>query len=135
MRLGLVPVGNRGVVVTSLVSVAVLDANRLSDHPATNRRRTLGEMLVEAAKGTISITGNGEILVRRHGENGSETVPYSWQDVDFGGDCVYRTQAAAIDALMGRAPAVNTAEHYLANLRIEEAIYESHNQGRRIAFS
>jgi hypothetical protein len=30
---------------------------------------------------------------------------------------------------------VNTASQYLVNLRIEEAIYESHEQGRRIVLN
>lgn len=123
-----------GHVVIEMVNgaTAILDANRLSDHPASNRRRTLGEMLVEAEAGVVTITGDGDILLRRHGENSLEAVDYQWRDVDFGGDCVYRTQAAAVSALLGRAPAINTAEQYLVNLRIEEAIYESHEQGRRI---
>lgn len=111
---------------------AVFDANRLADHRAENRRLTMGEMQIDAGAATVSLTGDGELLLRRHGQNTFETVDYSWRDVDFGGDCVYRTQMAAVAALEGRVPAVNTAEDYLTNLRIEEAIYESHDQGRRI---
>lgn len=123
-----------GIVVLEMAQgmTATLDANRLSDHPASNRRRTLGEMLVETEAGTVSISGDGTIGLRRHGENAVEAIEYDWQDVDFGGDCVYRTQVAAVAALLGREAPVNTAWQYLANLRIEEAIYESHEQGRRI---
>ncbi len=123
-----------GVVVLEMERgmTATLDANRLSDHPASNRRRTLGEMLIETQAGAIAITGDGEIILRRHGENSFERIEYEWQDVDFGGDCVYRTQAAATAALLGHEEPVNTASQYLINLRIEEAIYESHEQGRRI---
>ncbi|MDF2797357.1 MAG: dehydrogenase [Devosia sp.] len=123
-----------GLVVLEMAGgmTATLDANRLSDHPASNRRRTLGEMLVETEAGAVSVNGDGAITLRRHGENAAEAIEYDWQDVDFGGDCVYRTQVAAIAALLGQARAVNTASQYLVNLRIEEAIYESHEQGRRI---
>lgn len=123
-----------GIVVLEMTGgmTATLDANRLSDHPASNRRRTLGEMLVETEAGVVAINGDGAISLRRHGENRAEAIEYDWQDVDFGGDCVYRTQVAAVAALLGQAAAVNTASQYLANLRIEEAIYESHEQGRRI---
>ncbi|WP_108397520.1 Gfo/Idh/MocA family protein [Devosia submarina] len=126
-----------GLVVLEMMDgiTAVLDANRLADHPASNRRRTLGEMLVETEAGAVAITGNGEIYLRKHGENLAEQIDYEWQDVDFGGDCVYRTQVAAIRALLGQGPLVNTAAQYLANLCVEEAIYESHEQGRRIALN
>ena len=123
-----------GIIVLEMADgmTATLDANRLSDHPASNRRRTLGEMLVETEAGAVSISGDGTIIMRRHLENAAEPIDYVWQDVDFGGDCVYRTQVAAVAALLGQAAAVNTASQYLVNLRIEEAIYESHEQGRRI---
>jgi predicted dehydrogenase len=126
-----------GLVVLEMAGgmTATLDANRLSDHPASNRRRTLGEMLVETEAGAVSVNGDGAITLRRHGENAAEAIEYDWQDVDFGGDCVYRTQVAAIAALLGQARAVNTASQYLVNLRIEEAIYESHEQGRRIVIA
>ncbi|GLQ55400.1 Gfo/Idh/MocA family protein [Devosia nitrariae] len=111
---------------------AVLDGNRLSDHPADNRRRTLGEMMVETEGGVLSITGDGTVLLRRHGENVLSPIPFAWQDIDFGGDCVYRTQAAALAALTGDGAVVNSGADYLTNLRIEEAIYASHREGRRV---
>jgi predicted dehydrogenase len=124
-----------GIVVLEMAggASATLDANRLSDHCATNRRRTLGEMLIEAERGVLRLTGDGMVLLRRHGENAETPVPFDWDDVDFGGDCVYRTQQAALAALTGNTRPVNTAEDYLVNLRIEEAIYASDRQGRRIS--
>jgi predicted dehydrogenase len=126
-----------GIVVLEMTGgmTATLDANRLSDHPASNRRRTLGEMLVETEAGAVSISGDGTVSLRGHGENVARPIEYDWQDMDFGGDCVYRTQVAAVAALLGQAPPVNTASQYLVNLRIEEAIYESHEQGRRIVLN
>jgi predicted dehydrogenase len=112
---------------------AVLDANRNADHPASNRRRTLGEMQIEGERGVLRLTGDGQLLLRRHGDNAETPLDYVWQDEDFGGDCVYLTQRAAVAALLGRAPAVNTARDYLVNLRIEEAIYASNTEGRRLA--
>lgn len=113
-------------------ATALLDGNRLSDHAATDRRRTLGEMTIETAGGVIDITGDGAVLLRRHDENQRRPIEFSWQDIDFGGDCVYRTQAAALSALTGQGPVVNSAADYLANLRVEAAIYISHAQGRRV---
>lgn len=123
-----------GIVVLDMANgaSAVLDANRLADHPATNRRRTLGEMTLEAEGGALRLTGNGMVLLRRHGENAETPLQFDWDDIDFGGDCVYRTQRAALAALTAGTRPVNTAEEYLVNLRIEEAIYASDRQGRRI---
>ncbi len=124
-----------GVVVMEMTDgvVAVLDINRNVDHAASNRRRTLGEMRIEAARGTARLTGDGAILLRQQGENDETALDYTWQDEDFGGDCVYLTLRAAVDALLGQGPTVNAGADYLTNLRIEEAIYASNTQGRRIA--
>jgi len=123
-----------GIVVLDMANgaSAVLDANRLADHPATNRRRTLGEMTVEAEGGVLRLTGDGAVLLRRHGQNEETPLQFDWNDIDFGGDCVYRTQRAALAALTAGTRPVNTAEDYLVNLRIEEAIYASDREGRRI---
>jgi len=111
---------------------AVLDANRLADHKAQNHRLTLGEMMIEMEGGVLRLTGDGEVLLRRHGETAETPVAFSWDDIDFGGDCVFRTCQAALAALTGQAAPVNTARDYIENLRIEEAVYASHSQGRRI---
>jgi predicted dehydrogenase len=120
------------IMETAHGATALLDGNRLSDHAASNRRRTLGEMTIETEGGVIDITGDGSVLLRRHNENERRPIDFAWQDIDFGGDCVYRTQAAALSALTGQGPMVNSAADYLTNLRIEEAIYISHAQGRRV---
>jgi predicted dehydrogenase len=114
---------------------AVLDANRLSDHKAHNHRLTLGEMLIEAEGGVLRLTGDGAVLLRRHGAEAETPLAFDWDDIDFGGDCVYRTSRAALAALTGQAPAVNTAREYIENLRIEEAVYASDSQGRRISLA
>lgn len=112
--------------------IATLDANRLADHPAKNKRLTMGEMLIEGEKGTLSLDGDAVLTLREHGSLQSTPIEYAWTDNDFGGDCVYRTQSAAVSAIRAGTKPVNTARDYLTNLRIEEAIYASHNQGSRI---
>lgn len=124
-----------GIVMLEMDSgvLAILDANRLADHPAENRRLTLGEMLIEGENGSVSLSGNGEISLRYLGQNKSIEVDFDWRNEDFGGDCVYRTQQAIVDGILGRIPPVSLARPYLNNLRIEDAIYESdHQQGRAI---
>jgi predicted dehydrogenase len=111
----------------------VFDGNRLSDHPAKNRRLTMGELLIEGEKGVLSLDGDGNIRFRAHGTNITEPVAYDWDDIEFGGDCVYRFQKHVVDHRLGRGDLETRAQDYLANIRIEEAIYESNETGRRIS--
>lgn len=111
----------------------LFDGNRLSDHPAQNRRLTMGEFLIEGEKGVLSLDGDARITLRAHGSNDAKPVAYEWDDVEFGGDCVYRFQKHVIDHRLGRGDLETSAQDYLANIRIEEAIYESNDTGRRVA--
>lgn len=110
----------------------VFDGNRLADHSAENRRLTMGEMLIEGAGGTLSLDGNGVITHRLHGEDEWKAVPYEWHNQAFGGDCVYLLQQAIINAWLNGRPPENEASEYLRNLEIEEAIYRSDSEGRKI---
>ena len=110
----------------------LFDGNRLSDHVAENRRLTIGEMLIEGAHGTLSLNGDGQIEFRQHGENVWQPHSYEWENVGFGGDCVYRLQAHVVEHLSTGAPVYNTASEYLTNLQIEDAVYRSSDEGRRV---
>jgi predicted dehydrogenase len=111
----------------------IFDGNRLADHAATNCRLTMGEFLIEGEKGTITLDGEGRVHLRSFGEKEARTVPFHWENIDFGGDCVYRFQRHVIDQRLGRGEIETSARDYLANIRIEDAIYESNESGRRIA--
>lgn len=111
----------------------VFDGNRLADHVAENRRLTMGEFLIEGEKGTLSLDGNAKVNWRPFGENEVRSIEYAWENIDFGGDCVYRFQRHVIDHRLGRGKIETSAQDYLANIRIEEAIYDSDDTGRRIA--
>lgn len=126
-----------GLITLEMASgvIATLDANRLADHPAKDRRLTMGEMSIEAERGCISLNGDGEVSVRMLGQDQPVAVEYSWRNEDFGGDCVYRLQRAIVGGLTGAAPLVGLAASYLNNLRIEDAIYESDQQSRTIALA
>jgi D-apiose dehydrogenase len=123
-----------GIVLFDFASGArgVFDGNRLSDHKAENRRLTMGEMRIEGSNGVLDLDGDGGLTWRAHGSNEVQVMAYDWQDRDFGGDCVYRTQRHIADHLLHGAPAMNFARDYLRNIVIEEAIYASHAQGRRV---
>lgn len=108
---------------------ALFDGNRLVDHPADNRRLTMGEMLVEGSAGVIRLDGYARLFFRPFGTNEEEPITYAWENAGFAGDSVLRLQQHVVDHLMGRGPVVNRARDYLTNLRIEEAIYRSSRRG------
>ena len=111
---------------------AVFDGNRLSDHVAANRRLTMGELNVEGANGVIALNGYGEIWHRTHGDNAWHQIPYAWRDHGYGGDCVFLLQEAAVFAKLGQQPFENLAQDYLRNIEIEEAVYRSDAEGRKV---
>ena len=108
---------------------ALFDGNRLVDHAAENRRLTMGEMLVEGSEGVIRLDGDGRLYRRAHGSNREEEILYSWRNAGFGGDSVLRLQQHVVDHRLGRGPLMNEVRDYLANLRIEEAVYASAADG------
>lgn len=120
-----------GVVLVDFKSGArgVLNGNRLSDHASNNPRLTMGEMLIEAANATLSLDGYGVIKVREHGSEQAVTHRFEWNNTDFGGDCVYKTNRHIADHLLKQTPVYNLAQDYLTNRLIEDAIYESDNTG------
>lgn len=111
---------------------AIFDGNRLVDHSAENRRLTMGELSIEGSEGVLQLNGDGEIFSRRFNSNEWQQHNYSWKNEGFGGDCVYQLQAHVIRHLLGSGDAYNTAEEYLTNQRIEQAIYQSADTGRTI---
>ncbi|MEM6934126.1 MAG: Gfo/Idh/MocA family oxidoreductase [Pseudomonadota bacterium] len=112
---------------------AVLDGNRLVDHVATNRRRTMGECLIEGTRMSILIDGEGRLLTRTFGENEWTDTELNAPESGFGGDCVYALQNHVVDALLSGATPENTARDYLNVIRTEQAIYKSHETGQRIS--
>ncbi len=124
-----------GLIVLDMTNGArcLFDGNRLSDHKAQNRRLTMGDMLIEGEKGVLALDGDGSLSFRQHGSNDARAMPYAWQDIDFGGDCVHALQQHVVNHRLGRGPVENTAHAYLNNILIEEAVYASDAEQRRIA--
>lgn len=115
---------------------ALFDGNRLLDHPAENRRLTMGECSVEGEKGEIRILGNGSLLYRPFGENGfDQLTPPTPEGIGFGGDCVYALQDHVVAGVLDGSPLENLAGSYTRNMRIESAIYQSAEEGRRISIT
>lgn len=111
-------------------SRSLFDGNRLSDHVASDRRRTMGEMLVEGSEGSLRLDGEGRLWHRRIGTNEETAWPQGPIGEGFGGGCVAAMQAHVLKHLRGDGPAENLAWDYLPNLRVEEAAYRSAKSGR-----
>nr|WP_239479765.1 Gfo/Idh/MocA family oxidoreductase [Actibacterium sp. 188UL27-1] len=111
---------------------ALFDGNRLLDHDADNHRMTLGEALVEGTAGTLTLTGDGAVHFRAFGSRGGHVLLAAQDYPGFAGDCVHALQAHVVDAIRtGQAPE-NTAADYLTVREIEEAVYRSAEEGRKI---
>ncbi|MEM7438421.1 MAG: Gfo/Idh/MocA family oxidoreductase [Pseudomonadota bacterium] len=112
---------------------ALFDGNRLLDHSAENTRCTMGEALVEGTAGSLTLSGDGAVRLRRFGEMIEEEILSASTHSGFGGDCVYHLQSHVVDALQGQTPFENLARDYLDVIRTEEAVYQSASNGTWIA--
>ena len=50
-------------------------------------------------------------------------MSFAWNDIGFGGDCIFNLQQHVVAHLLEGAPLENTAAAYLRNLEIENAVY------------
>ena len=112
-------------------AAGLFDGNRLNDHPSDNTRRTMGEMWLEGSGGVLRLDGRGRLWWKPHGGDEVEHV-YAWDERGYGGDCVYALQAHVVAHLLDGAPLETRARDYLRNVEIEEAVYRSAKDGRRI---
>jgi len=112
---------------------AVFDGNRLIDHVAENHRLTMGEFLVEGTEAVLALDGAGRISVRQKGAMDAESIPFDFQPLGFGGDCVYHFQKHVVDYCLGRGPLENSISDYLTNIVLEELLYQSSLSGVRQA--
>ncbi len=110
----------------------LFDGNRLLDHAADNRRRTMGEALIEGTKGTLTLFGDGRVTLRDFGTVTERVVlpPDTWPG--FGGDCVHGLQAHVVSALLHGTELANTARDYLTVIKVRDAIYRSAEAGTKI---
>ena len=109
----------------------LFDGNRLSDHIAEDRRRTIGDLLVEGSKGSIRLNGDGDIFFRRFGSNSEKKVKYDWNNRGFAGDSVYFCQKDILASFSSGKASAHSGLDYLRNLKIEETIYISNKNGKR----
>jgi D-apiose dehydrogenase len=108
------------------------DGNRLNDHAADDPRRTMGEMWLEGERGVLRLDGNAQLFFKPHHGSEQALAYHKGDAAQFGGGACAALQKHVVTCLeQGRQPE-NTARDYLRNLRIQEAAYASHAQGRRI---
>ncbi len=112
---------------------AVYDGNRLVDHIAEDRRRSMGDLLVEGDAGVLRVDGEGRIWLRSFGSNDEQEHAFPWEARNFGGDCVYLSCAQYLEAFRTGARHPTEAAEYLRNIRIENAVYESAKAQCRVA--
>lgn len=112
---------------------ALFDGNRSLDHTSDNKRRTMGEALVEGSDGTLTLHGDGSVWLRTFGAEDASCILAADEWEGFGGDCVHRLQSHVISGFLRETPLENLADDYLRVIDIEEAIYTSAATGQKIA--
>ncbi|MEM0907629.1 MAG: Gfo/Idh/MocA family oxidoreductase [Pseudomonadota bacterium] len=112
---------------------ALFDGNRLADHVADNKRLTMGELMVDGSAGSLSVDGYGRVFLRKFGDNESVMVGEPFDASQFAGGAVAALQRHVVGHLLDGTPVENSAADYIANLRIEDAVYQSAASGERLA--
>lgn len=113
-------------------AAGLFDGNRCNDHVAANPRRTMGECWIEGHKGVLRLDGDARLYFKPHRGDEREHPYERGPDDSFGGGACERLQRHVVAHLTQAAPLENSATAYLTNLRIQEAVYRSHAEGRRI---
>ncbi len=108
----------------------LLNANRLVDHKTDNPRRVMGEMTIEGSDATLDLDGSGQIRVRAHGDQDAVIHEYQFDDIEFGGDCVYRCCQHIVSHITDGTELANRVDDYLVNRRLESLVYASNREQR-----
>lgn len=123
-----------GVVIFDFASgaQAIFDGNRLAEHVTDNPRRTMGEMVLEAEAGRLRLDGEGRLWMKPFGKPEYEHTFPKGIDNSFGGGAATYLQKHVVRHFREGTPLENTGPDYLIVPAVEEAIYRSHAEGRRI---
>jgi len=111
---------------------ALFDGNRHLDHAAENHRMTLGEAMVEGTGGTLMLSGDGAVRHRAFGAIEGKTLLAARDWPGFAGDCVHALQDHVLKGLLHGSPLQNTAADYFGVMIIEQAIYRSAHEWRKV---
>ena len=113
-------------------ATGLFDGNRLNDHVARNPRRTMGECWLEGSDGVLRLDGDAGMWWKPHQRPEAKHSYDKGRDDTFGGGACDALQAHVVRHLRDGAPLENSGADYLANMLIQEAVYASSTQGRRI---
>ena len=113
-------------------ATGLFDGNRLNDHVAANPRRTMGEMWLEGEAGVLRLDGDARLWWKPHHAPEAEHRYDRGADDAFGGGCCGALQGHVVRHLLNGGPLENAGKDYLVNLRIEEAVYRSAAEGRKV---
>jgi D-apiose dehydrogenase len=113
-------------------ATGLFDGNRLNDHVASNPRRTMGEMWLEGEQGVLRLDGEARLWWKPHREPEAEHRYDRGPDDAFGGGCCLALQRHVVRHVLEGAALENRGRDYLVNLRIEEAVYRSSAEGRKV---
>jgi D-apiose dehydrogenase len=113
-------------------ATGLFDGNRLNDHVAKNPRRTMGEMWLEGSAGVLRLDGEARLWWKPHCRDEREHAYDRGDERSFGGGCCEALQRHVVAHLLRGTPLENAGRDYLANLSIQDAVYRSHESGRRI---
>ena len=112
-------------------ATALFDGNRLNAHAAANPALTMGEMWLEGSAGGLRLDGSARLWWAPHGQPETEH-PYDRQENLFAGGSVHALQSKLVNCLIDNKPMENSGRDYLRNICVEEAVYQSHHESRRI---
>lgn len=108
--------------------LGIWDANRYNEPNYPSSRYTFGELLAEGDRGSIRLYGNGMVSIQLLGEEEREHA-YHHENKEFAGDCVYATQRHFIDCMLSGEDFEVDGQEYLKSLKVQEAVYQSAEQG------
>jgi len=113
-------------------ATGLFDGNRLNDHVAQNPRRTMGECWLEGSGGVLRLDGAARLWWKPHQQPETEHAYDKGRDDTFGGGACDALQAHVVSHMLNKTPLENSGRDYLANMKLLEAVYASHAEGRRI---
>ena len=105
-----------------------IDANRYNESTATEARLTFGSVVLEGNKATIRLYEDGKITIQPLGEK-ERTHEYTFQKVNFAGDCVFNTQQHFAEKILSGSPFETDVSTYLRNIEVLEKVYKSDETG------
>jgi predicted dehydrogenase len=105
-------------------ATAIWDANRYNEVESASPRYTFGQLRIDATGGHLTMDTESNIRLKPLGQPGYD-VEYSRQNLNCGGDCVYRLQRHFVDCMLSGAEFESNGRDYLNTLKIVDAAYDS----------